>query len=769
MNQLSQRLFMPKSRSLNPLLNRKQPHLRPEEITTLAAPLFELLPQAALLIDLEEERVLLCNTAALRMTAYSRMELVSLEIDRLFPIEKHAESRHFLDFEVAELGHPFQCEIILRGGSALPVEVSPAIMDTVLQPGLASLQPTGTAVNTAGRGPRYLALHIEPLEEVERRQQSHSRREQRRENLSRLTNSLAEVFRCPDESCKINAMEAALCHIARLSGLDAIAVYWWEAGSGDGSVQSPGIPFLAAWTDENRRLPFPQALSLAEIQAVRTPTRWSKGKRLTFPLQQKLRSAGFGFSELIPLNTVPSQPASRNANQTAREYQKNVTSPPPVQIAGLLAGVANTKPDEESLTSLQMAASLVAQVLMFKARQDALQNALMRLNEANALTDYVKESLFDCILILDPDLRIIDANQAALDMLEYKRHEIIGQEIGKVLISDQSFSTRVGASMASEGATTDGQALFLEQMREVIRRSMPTEPQQLKLFRRAGTSFLANYRLVPVNRIDPKSGLLLVLQDLSEVEFFRKENEQLTQRAYLGEITSSFAHEIRNPINSLSSGVQLLLATTPKEFPDRQVLEDLEIDLERLTRIVDSGLAFFRKKEYKMEPIRIDRLVNRLRSSAWQHRLHRYNTKIEILINGELPAIQGDENALEHVFTNLFDNAIDAMSDNPPNQPRNIIIKLSTIKNEHDQELLETWVSDTGPGIADALVERIFDPFFTTKAKGTGVGLSIVRRIISAHGGTIAITHNVGGTTFRLCLPLPRRTTENGIVITTAD
>jgi signal transduction histidine kinase len=272
-----------------------------------------------------------------------------------------------------------------------------------------------------------------------------------------------------------------------------------------------------------------------------------------------------------------------------------------------------------------------------------------------------------------------------------------------------------------------------------------------------------------VNRIDPQSGVLLILQDLSEVEYFRKENEQLTQRALLGEITSSFAHEIRNPINSLSSGIQLLLASVPDDFADHGVLEALEIDCERLTRIVDSGLAFFRKKEYKMELIRLDRLVNRLLTRVWQHRLHRYNTKIEVLVSGELPSIQGDEQALEHVFTNLFDNAIDAMSDNPPNQPRNIIIKLATLENEQQQVLQEIWISDTGPGIPDSLVERIFDPFFTTKVKGTGVGLSIVKRIISAHGGAISIINNVGGTTFRLRLPVPRRTSDNGGVATTTD
>jgi signal transduction histidine kinase len=766
MNQLSQKNTIPKSRPRGSLLGRRQTNLRPEEIQALTEPLLELLPQAALLIDLEEEKILHSNTAALRLSAYSRQELATQNLDELFPAERHPNSVHFLDFGVSELIKPFRCHMVLRGGNSLPVEIQAVIMDTHAQSNVLPAPNKNGAFKLPRQAPRYLVLHIEPSLAVERRQQALTRRERHKENLASLTASLAEVFRSVDEAGKKRAMQVALSHIASLSGLEALAVYWWEAGSGGVPYNPAAIPCLAVWPGKENPS-FPETLSLAEIQAVRTPTAWTKGKRLTYSIQQHLRSAGFGFSKLIPLNPMLAAPLGRSSATPA--ILAGAVATANIQIAGLLVGAASASLEEESLTSLQMASGLVAQVLMFSARQSALQNALARISESNALTDYVKDALFDCTLLLDPDLRILDANQAALDALEYKRHEVIGKEIGQILITDQSFVPSLEGSRSSGSGTTDGQELLLEQMRAALRQSGPSQPQQIKIYRRTGTSFLANYRLVPVNRINPQSGLMLILQDLSELEYFRKENEQLNQRAYLGEITSSFAHEIRNPINSLSSGIQLLLTSVPYDFPDRPVLENLEIDCERLTRIVDSGLAFFRKKEYKMELVRVDRLVNRLQNSAWQHRLHRYRTKLEVLISGELPSVNADEHALEHVFTNLFDNAVDAMSENPPNQPRNIIFKLSTVQNEHNQEMLEIWISDTGPGIPDSLVERIFDPFFTTKTKGTGVGLSIVRRIISAHGGTIAIIHNVGGTTFRVRLPVPRRISDTGGITTITD
>jgi len=723
---------MPKRRSLNPLLNRKTTQLRAEEMHALISPLLELLPQAALLVDLEEEKILFSNTAALRLTAFSRQEFADLDLDKLFPADLQPEGHHFLDWEPQALSRPFPCAIILRSGTALPVEVTPVLMDSSAQSAPATGAAAATIPNPGLRDARFLVLHIEPVSEIDRRRQATARREQHREILAKINAGFARLFHSTDEQARRDALQILMPDLARLSGMDALALYWCEEREDTDSAAEPMAQCAARWAPETAEVPaFPPSLPKTEITAIHLPVHWSKGKRILIPLQQQLRKAGFGFSYLVPLISTDTP-----------------------DLCGLLAGAAGTAPEEESLTSMQMVANLLVQSMVFTSAALVMQRSLAQSARSSSMMAYAGDLLFDGTLQMDSDLRIINANQSALTMFEYKLPEIIGQEVGQVLIADQSLIAKTGAPIEPGMESTTEQLIFLNQLRGALHQTTPMKAQQIKLYRRSGASFLANYRVVPVSHIDPQAGLLIILQDLSELDFIRKENEQLNQRAYLGEITSSFAHEIRNPINSLSSGIQLLLSSVSDEFPDRGVIEDLEVDLERLTRIVDSGLSFFRKKKYEMNSVRLDQLVRRLAGSSWQHRLYKNHIKLEILAPDNLPSIQGDESALEHVFTNLVNNAVDAMSELPGDQPRDIILKFSTVSNDQKQEMLDIRISDTGPGIQDVVMERIFDPFFTTKAKGTGVGLAIVRRIVSAHGGAISIINNVGGTTFQLRLPV---------------
>jgi signal transduction histidine kinase len=270
----------------------------------------------------------------------------------------------------------------------------------------------------------------------------------------------------------------------------------------------------------------------------------------------------------------------------------------------------------------------------------------------------------------------------------------------------------------------------------------------LKLFRRNGESFLANLRVIPIINDANLNSIIILFHDLSEQEEYRLKNQQLEQRALLGEVTASFAHEVKNPINNIFTGLQLLAINLPKDDPNQKNIARIEEDCERLTSLVKSSLTFVRPMEYKLEPITLGQLISNL-LERWRSRLVKLNVKYQVQADKSIPNIEGDYRALEQVFTNLINNAIEAME----STGGMLSIKIRHVTEGEEQAHIEVSISDTGPGIPAELREKIFEPFFTTKQHGTGLGLAIVKRIVTAHKGSIYVNSILGGTNFVVQFP----------------
>jgi signal transduction histidine kinase len=189
------------------------------------------------------------------------------------------------------------------------------------------------------------------------------------------------------------------------------------------------------------------------------------------------------------------------------------------------------------------------------------------------------------------------------------------------------------------------------------------------------------------------------------------------------------------------------------DHPLQENVRRLQQSCDRLNSVITSGLSFIRPMEYKMQPVRIEKLLQRLLNTTWQQRLHKHQVRAEFNPAPRLPMIEGDERALDHLLTNLFDNAVDAMSTNPPEAPRVLGISIQAIPAPNRQTVIEVRISDTGPGISENIREKIFEPFYTTKSNGTGVGLSLVKRITTAHRGLVKVDSFTGGTIFSLQIP----------------
>lgn len=215
--------------------------------------------------------------------------------------------------------------------------------------------------------------------------------------------------------------------------------------------------------------------------------------------------------------------------------------------------------------------------------------------------------------------------------------------------------------------------------------------------------------------------------------------------AALGRLTSGVAHEVRNPLNAMMIHLELLKERL--DAPDQDVQQSLEViggEIRRLDRVVQGFLRFMRPHELLLKPVDVATLVQSavvLVEAEWQSQGIRFVVEVA----PGLPTIDADEELLRQALLNLIQNACQAM-------PRGGFV---TVGARVDGHALCLEVSDEGVGIAPDQVERIFTLYYTTKSDGTGIGLSIVYRVVQMHDGSIDVRSELGrGTTMTVRLPM---------------
>jgi signal transduction histidine kinase len=198
----------------------------------------------------------------------------------------------------------------------------------------------------------------------------------------------------------------------------------------------------------------------------------------------------------------------------------------------------------------------------------------------------------------------------------------------------------------------------------------------------------------------------------------------------------------------LSTGLQLMAYNMAAEDPNQDIISRLQSDCDRLEAQMKSVLAFSKPTDYEMDAVDIGLLINRI-SERLKPRMEPLNIELLLQITPDLPPVHGDHRPLEQVFTNLINNAMQAME----NQGGTIAIRVAHGENHGNLHYIEINIADNGPGIPAENLDRVFQPFFTTRSKGTGLGLAITKRIITAHRGNISVDSFPGGTVFKVQLP----------------
>jgi len=244
--------------------------------------------------------------------------------------------------------------------------------------------------------------------------------------------------------------------------------------------------------------------------------------------------------------------------------------------------------------------------------------------------------------------------------------------------------------------------------------------------------------LVLKNQIDKTS--IYIIRDMSIEDIAEKSKERERQMLSMGRLSSVFAHEIRNPLNSISMIVQQLDMNDCLSSEDKSMLSIVDKELNRLNRIVSEFMEVAKMPEIVKKRWEISKIFKEI-ELLYSAKAEKSNFQLQLKVYDNLKYITVDFEKFKGVLINLIENAIGANSTK---------IEVSARKNDNFVEIV---VKDNGVGMDEQTIKKAFELYYTTKEKGSGLGLPYVQRIITSHGGLVDIQSEKGkGTTIRILL-----------------
>jgi PAS domain S-box-containing protein len=354
---------------------------------------------------------------------------------------------------------------------------------------------------------------------------------------------------------------------------------------------------------------------------------------------------------------------------------------------------------------------LVAQL---KEKEKELDVLRTRAEErAGLMEDYsenILRSVPSGVVSLDGNWRTVTVNTAAERILEIRAEDVAGKDISAVFTGS--------VDLKSLGTVERGETQYITPSRK--RRWL-------------------GYSFTPlVDASEEVIGQLLIFTDLTELKALQSQVELRQRLASLGEMAAGIAHELRNPMGVIDGYMRLLSKKVDPSLA--QTVEAVSEEVALMNRIITEFLSFARPRELNLEDVNLRGLLEECRGSVLGDR---EDVEVSIQVEDDV-TIRADRTLLRQAFTNLIQNAADAQEGGGS----------IAFTGTAEDEFLILAVGDAGPGIDEEIREKVFLPFFTTKEQGTGLGLPLVHRIITGHGGSIEILDTVeGGTMFRVKLP----------------
>lgn len=359
----------------------------------------------------------------------------------------------------------------------------------------------------------------------------------------------------------------------------------------------------------------------------------------------------------------------------------------------------------------------------------------------NASAAVILDAIPDPVVVVDEADRVYYVNSQAQQFFKSSTHMLAGQPLNKLV----PFGSPV-----------------LDMVAHVRRAGAAVWEYEVNLSTPHAGVRVADVQVAPIG--DHSGSVLLVLRETS---IARKMDQQLTHRGAARSVTgmaSMLAHEIKNPLSGIRGAAQLVEQGASEA--DRMLTRLICSETDRICELVDRMEAFSDQRPLQRVPVNIHQVLEYVRRIALAG--FAKNIPIAEEYDPSLPEVMGDRDQLIQVFLNLVKNAAEALEGVAGAE-----ITLSTAYR-HGMRLtlpggnvrmalpFEVCVRDNGPGIPDDIRDHLFDPFVSSKPNGTGLGLSLVAKIIGDHGGIIECDTSPRRTTFRTLLPIRERANQGG-------
>lgn len=344
-----------------------------------------------------------------------------------------------------------------------------------------------------------------------------------------------------------------------------------------------------------------------------------------------------------------------------------------------------------------------------------LEQQRASIRELRALNDNILASLSSGLLTIDRDDIVIFFNRAAAQITGLSPAEVLGKPLEDVMPEISDF--------ISDAPSTE----------------IRNEAEYVK---EDGESVYLGFSISPLfDPTEETAGRIVIFQDLTAIKQMEHQVRRSERLAAVGRLSAAIAHEIRNPLASISGSVEMLSENEATSADDRALMGIVLREVGRLDELITEFLDYSRARELKLQPHQPGDVITKVlalfvnRDSSMQ---------IDVDVDEDLDPIRVDEEAIRQVLWNLLNNAVDAVVD--VDDPR---IRLGAKRTDRGVVL---YVEDNGPGIPAEDVDRVFQPFFTTKHSGTGLGLATIYRIVEDHGARCIVlpTSELGGARFEI-------------------
>jgi PAS domain S-box-containing protein len=354
-------------------------------------------------------------------------------------------------------------------------------------------------------------------------------------------------------------------------------------------------------------------------------------------------------------------------------------------------------------------------------------NEFSNINERAEKLELFFNNSNDCLLLLNEKNQILEFNSNFLELFDYLPVELLNKNL-EMVFEKSGFLSLLNKQ---KGQETEKEATPIE------------------IYNRHGIKKLVFPKVLQFG-IGEEEKKLVILKDATDITALENNLSNLQKNAALGEVLAEFSHDVRNIINRITTGLQLLVK---KINPDESVgasFQDIQNECVEMTDLMESVLSFSRQdyEKFKSEDIKgmVERIIYRLQKNATQSNI----SLIVNVINGENQA-WCDQRSLERVINNLINNAIEAIGKSGG------AVSVNLSNSEEHPEVLLLQIADSGPGIPPNIQSSLYQKYSSGKSQGTGLGLFISQKIIEYHKGWINLDTFPGGTIFNIYLPKEKR------------